>query len=67
QVLLELGGRQNIEGPSQGTVAIGTLVQQAVGQHLVLRVDAFGALREIGNSDLRDELWGGRFEVLTQF
>lgn len=67
QVLFELGGRQNIEGPGQGTVAIGTLIQQAVGQHLVLRVDAFGALRDIGNSDLRDELWGGRFEVLTQF
>ncbi len=64
QLIVELGGRKNtnnrvVDGDA---VAAGLRYQQAIGQHFIARVDAFGAVQEE-----RDPAYGARLEWLTKF
>lgn len=62
QLVLELGAREENEGPDTGAVAAGASFQQAFGQHTILRFDAFVSGRE----DLPAS-HGGRFELRFKF
>lgn len=64
QLIVELGGRRNTNDRTDqsGAFATGLRYQQAVGQHYIARVDAFGAVREG-----RDPAYGARLEWLTKF
>ncbi len=64
QLIVELGGRKNTNNreDNSGAFAAGLRYQQAIGQHYVARVDAFGAVREG-----RDPAYGARLEWLTKF
>ena len=64
QLIVELGGRKHtnnrvVDGDA---FAAGLRYQQAVGQHFVVQVDTFGAVREE-----RDPAYGVRLEWLTKF
>ena len=64
QLIVELGGRKstNDRVDNSGAVAAGLRYQQAIGQHYIARVDAFGAVREG-----RGPSYGARIEWLTKF
>ena len=62
QLTLEIGGRQETEADRRGALALGASYQQALGQQLVLRLDAFGSAREGG--DYRS---GARVELQYKF
>ena len=64
QLIVELGGRRNTNDRTDqsGAFATGLRYQQAVGQHYIARVDAFGAVQEG-----RDPAYGARLEWLTKF
>ena len=64
QLIVELGGRKhtNDQVDKSGAVAAGLRYQQAIGQHYIARVDAFGAVQEG-----RDPAYGARLEWLTKF
>ena len=64
QLIIELGGRKNTNDrvADSDAFAAGLRYQQAIGQHYVVRVDAFGAVREG-----RDPAYGARLEWLTKF
>ncbi len=62
QLVLELGGRKGTSSEIQDAVAIGGRFEQAIGQRLILRVDAFASVQED-----RDEGLGARTEMLIRF
>ena len=64
QLIVELGSRKHTNNRvnNSGAVAAGLRYQQAVGQHFVVQVDAFGAVQEE-----RDPAYGARLEWLTKF
>ena len=64
QLIVELGGRKNTNNrvDNSGAYAAGLRYQQAIGQHYIVRVDAFGAVQEE-----RDPAYGARLEWLTKF
>lgn len=62
QAVVELGGREGTTSGQQGSLALGARFLQALGQHLVLQLDAFTALQEA-----RDDAWGGRIETRIEF
>ena len=66
QLILEVGGRENTHKTSavaeRGAAAIAARYQQAIGQHLIVQFDGFGAIQED-----RDNGYGGRFECRVLF
>ncbi len=62
QVVVELGARDGTEGDTDAMLGLGGRYQQAIGQHWVLQVDAFGTLEES-----RDPGWGARLEIGFRF
>ncbi len=62
QLVVELGARGSTRGREEAAMALGARYQQAIGQHLVLQLDAFGS---IGES--RDPGFGGRVELRYEF
>ena len=62
QVIFELGGRQSTDAEGDGLVALGARYQQAIGQHMVLQLDAFASHQES-----RDAGWGSRVEIRYEF
>lgn len=62
QVIFELGGRQSTDAEGDALVALGARYQQAIGQHMVLQLDAFTSHQES-----RDAGWGSRVEIRYEF
>lgn len=62
QLILEFGGRNSTSGPDQGALAFGARFQHALGQHVVLQLDAFGAAQKKADAG-----WGTRFETRVEF
>jgi hypothetical protein len=58
QIVVEVGGRADTDDSDRGAVAIGARYEQAIGQHVILRLDGFIAGREraAASSGLRMEL-----------
>lgn len=62
QVVAEIGGRKGTDQDTDGAVAIGTRVQQAIGDRYVVQVDAF-----LARNESRDDGAGVRTELLVRF
>ena len=62
QIIVEFGGRQSTDAEGDGLLALGARYQQAIGQHMVLQLDAFGSHQES-----RDQGWGSRVEIRYEF
>jgi hypothetical protein len=62
QIILEVGGRSLTYGTETRGGAVGVRYQQALGDHLSLRLDTFGALNEA-----RGIGCGGRLEFRVEF
>jgi hypothetical protein len=62
QLVVEFGGRLGTDGESDGALALGARYQQALGQRMVLQLDAFGLFQES-----RDEGFGIRAELRYEF
>jgi hypothetical protein len=62
QVIFEIGGRVPTDRSDTSAAAIGARYQQAFGHHLVMQLDAFGALNESQGVG-----YGGRLEFRVDF
>ncbi len=62
QLVLDVSGRKGTSSEIDDTAAIGGRFQQAIGRHLILRLDAFASSQED-----RDEGFGVRSELQVCF
>jgi len=66
QLILEVGYREENKGINTGAYAVGVRYQKALGQHTIVRMDAFIGERELNSTDSND-MSGGRLEIRYKF
>ncbi|MEQ8851946.1 hypothetical protein [Gimesia sp.] len=62
QLIFEIGGRKNTEGPNNGAIAGGIRYQKAIGQHWIMLLDSF-----VSKQESRGVGSGARVEFLAKF
>lgn len=62
QLIFELGGRKNTQGPNNGAIAGGIRYQKAIGQHWIMLLDSF-----VSKQESRGVGSGARIEFLAKF
>ena len=62
QIVYEAGLRLSTDNQDDNTIAVGARYRKAIGQRMILTLDAFA-----GNDAIDDNFIGGRVEILWRF